>query len=342
MKIVLNVWAAGPAAWGADDTVPGSITGAHSHRCGGERVAFVYVRHNPLTERRAQMSITAAVIQLHASGDKRANLDRSERLIREAAMAGATLVALPEYFTCYGTAVSPESIAGRYGAAAESIPGPTTDRLCGLARELAITIHGGSLFERHQDAIHNTTTLIDSGGEVVAVYRKIHLFEARAPQITYSEGAAVQPGEEVVAAQLELDGQTVTAGLSICFDVRFPELYRILAAERGATLIFIPAAFPEATGRDHWELLVRARAVENQAYVLAPAQWGQQTDGSWLHGRSVIVDPWGTVLATVPDGEGFALASIDLHRVQSFRRDYPNLSSRQPQVYAAATERQYV
>jgi deaminated glutathione amidase len=284
----------------------------------------------------------AAVVQLHATVDKPSNLDRAERLIRDAASAGAQLVALPEYFSCYGTAVSPQSIASTYGAAAESIPGPTADRLCALARELRITINGGSFFERHDGAIYNTTTLIDSDGELVAVYRKIHLFEARAAQITYSEGAAITPGHEITAAELEIDGRSVTAGLSICFDVRFPELYRILAAERGATLLFVPAAFPEATGRDHWELLVRARAVENQAYVLAPAQWGQQTDGSWLHGRSVIVDPWGTVLATVPDGEGFALASIDLDRVQTFRREYPNLSSRRPQVYAAATERQYV
>ena len=295
-----------------------------------------------LSDNPGMSNLRAAVIQLHASDDKPANLDRAEELIREAALAGAGLVALPEYFTCYGAAVSPESIASMYGDAAESIPGPTTDRLCALARELGIHIHGGSVFERQEGAIHNTTTLIDSDGELVAVYRKIHLFEARAPQITYSEGAAVTPGQEIVAAQLHLDGRSVTAGLSICFDVRFPELYRILAAERGATLLFIPAAFPEATGRDHWELLVRARAVENQAYVLAPAQWGQQTDGSWLHGRSVIVDPWGTVLATVADGEGFAVASIDLDRVETFRRQYPNLSSRQPQLYAAAPERQYV
>ncbi len=286
-------------------------------------------------------SLPAAVIQLHATDDKQANLDRAEQLIRDAAQAGARLVALPEYFTCYGTNVSPESIASTYGGASESVPGPTTDRLGALARELGIHIHGGSLFERHEDAVYNTTTLIDSDGDLVAVYRKIHLFEARAPQITYSEGAAITSGQEIVTAELDLDGHSVTAGLSICFDVRFPELYRILAAERGATLLFIPAAFPEATGRDHWELLTRARAVENQAYVLAPAQWGQQTDGSWLHGRSVIVDPWGTVVATVPDGEGFAVASIDLDRVETFRRQYPNLSSRQPQLYRAATE-QYV
>jgi predicted amidohydrolase len=282
--------------------------------------------------------LPVAVIQLHPLADKRANLDRAESLIREAADAGAKLVALPEYFTCYGTAVSPTSLESLYGAAAEPIPGPTTNRLCGLARELGIHIHGGSFFERRDDGVYNATPLIDRHGALTAVYRKIHLLEACAPQLTYSEGSAVRPGREIVTADLDVGGQAMTVGLSICFDVRFPELYRILAAERGATVLFIPAAFPRETGRDHWELLLRARAVENQAYVLAPAQWGEQGDGSWLHGRSLIVDPWGTVLATVPDGEGFALASIDLDRVATYREHYPNLKSRQPHLYASSSK----
>ena len=279
--------------------------------------------------------VNIGVVQLHSTLDKAANVARAEELIREAAGDGADLVALPEYFSCYSAAVTPESVDTTYRAAAESIPGPLTERLGGLARELGICIHGGSSFERDGELIHNTSTIFGPDGTLLARYRKIHLFEATAPELTYHEGSAITPGEEVVSVDVPLAGESVTVGLSICYDVRFPEMYRILAAERGAQILFVPAAFPREVGRDHWELLMRARAVENQSIVVAPAQWGVQADGSYTHGRSLVVDQWGTVAATVPDGDGVAIARLDLDRLATYRRNYPNLRRRQPGVYAS-------
>lgn len=277
----------------------------------------------------------AAVIQLNPGADKAKNLDTAERFIREAAAQGAQLIALPEYFALYGTAVSPTSMQAIYGSQAESIPGPTTDRLRALARELSVQIVGGSIFEREGDQIFNTATAIDETGEIVAVYRKTHLFEARAPELTYHEGSAITPGTELVTTQLTIGGQATEIGMSICYDVRFPEVYRALVS-RGASVLLIPAAFPHETGRDHWEVLLRARAIENQAYVIAPAQWGPQSDGSMCHGRSLIVDPKGTVLVTVPDGEGIGLATLDLARVLDYRKHYPNIENRRPELYGSA------
>ncbi|UGS38311.1 Deaminated glutathione amidase [Capillimicrobium parvum] len=282
--------------------------------------------------------LNVAVVQLHPLENKAANIDRAEGFIRVAAAAGARLVALPEYFSCYGRAVSPVSVAAVYGEAAETIPGPTTERLQALAHELGIHIHGGSFFERRGDALYNTNVIVDPAGDVLGVYRKIHLFEARAPELTYREESAVTPGTEIVFTDLEVDGRSTTVGQTICYDIRFPELYRVLVAEYGSEILFVPAAFPRETGRDHWELLLRARAVENQAFVVAPAQWGEQADGSWLHGRSMIVDPWGTVMATVPDGEGVAIASLDLDRLATYRQNYPNLQNRQPDVYSSSSK----
>jgi predicted amidohydrolase len=283
-------------------------------------------------------TVKVAVVQLNASVDKEANLARAEGLVRAAAADGAKLVALPEYFSCYGRAVDPESMAELYAANAETVPGPTTERLGRLARELRVSLLGGSIFERSGDRVFNTSTLYDTSGALVAAYRKIHLFEARAPELTYHEGSAVTAGDEVVAADLELGGEQLTVGMSICYDVRFPEHYRSLA-NRGASLLVVPAAFPTRTGKDHWELLLRARAVENQAYLLAPAQWGPQSDGSTLYGRSLIVDVWGTIIATVPDGEGYAVAPLDLARLAEYREYFPNLANRRPDLYEEALAR---
>lgn len=279
-------------------------------------------------------SARIAVAQLNPGPDKEANLAQAESAVRAAAAAGADLVALPEYFSCYGEVVGPDSMSRVYRAAAEPVPGPTSEWLGALASELGIDLLGGSIFERDGERTYNTSLLVERGGELLASYRKTHLFEAHAPDLEYEEISAITPGAELVSAELELGGEKVTVGLSVCYDIRFPEVYRALAAEHGATLLFIPAAFPRETGRDHWELLLRARAVENQAFVIAPAQWGPQTGGGYLFGRSMIVDPRGTVLATVPDGVGFATAEADLTAVDTYRRTHPNLRNRRPEIYS--------
>jgi len=160
------------------------------------------------------------------------------------------------------------------------------------------------------------------------VYRKIHLFDVKAPDRDYKESEMIAPGREVVTAK----AGAATLGLSVCYDLRFPELYRLLAL-RGAGILAVPAAFTLQTGKDHWELLLRARAVENQAYVIAPAQWGQKADGRWTYGRSMIVDPWGTVLSTCPDRDGCALATLDLDYLDRLRLNFPALANRRPEAY---------
>jgi predicted amidohydrolase len=267
--------------------------------------------------------IVAAAIQMSSTPEKAENLTTAERLIREAAFAGAELVALPELWSCHGL----EEV---YRENAEPIPGPTTDFLSGLALEFGVWLLGGSILEGEPGAerLSNTSTCFDPSGELAAVYRKIHLFDAKAPDRDYLESRTIAPGREIVTAKA---GGT-TLGLSVCYDLRFPELYRLLAL-RGAEVLSVPAAFTLQTGKDHWELLLRARAVENQAFVLAPAQWGQKADGRWTYGRSMIVDPWGTVLATCPDRDGHALATLDLYYLDRIRAEFPALANRRPEAY---------
>ena len=267
--------------------------------------------------------ITAAAIQMSSTPRKAENVATAERLIRKAASAGAELVALPELWSCHGL----EEV---YGENAEPIPGPTTDFLGGLASELGMYVLGGSILECEPglQRLFNTSTFFDPSGELVAVYRKIHLFDVKAPDREYVESKTVAPGREIVTAKAGV----ATLGLSVCYDLRFPELYRLLAL-RGAEVLAVPAAFTLATGKDHWELLLRARAVENQAYVVAPAQWGQKADGRWTYGRSMIVEPWGTVLATCPDRDGYALATLDLDYLDRFRTEFPALANRRPEAY---------
>lgn len=265
----------------------------------------------------------AAAIQMSSTPEKTENFMTAERLIREAASAGAELVALPELWSCHGL----EKV---YRENAEPVPGPTTEFLGGLARELGVWVLGGSILEGEPGAerLFNTSTFFDPSGELVAVYRKIHLFDVKAPDREYLESKIVAPGREIVTA----NAGATTLGLTVCYDLRFPELYRLLVL-RGAEILTVPAAFTLQTGKDHWELLLRARAVENQAYVVAPAQWGQKADGRWTYGRSMIVDPWGTVLATCPDRDGFALATLDLDYLDRFRADFPALANRRPEAY---------
>lgn len=267
--------------------------------------------------------IRAAAIQMSSTPDKSENLETAERLIRSAVAAGAELLALPELWSCHG-------LEEAYRENAEPVPGPTTAFLGGLARDLGVYILGGSILEGDPTAkkLHNTSTFFGPDGELAAVYRKIHLFDVKAPDREYLESATIAPGSRIVTAK----SGVATVGLSVCYDVRFPELYRLLAL-RGAEVLAVPAAFTLQTGKDHWELLLRARAVENQAFVVAPAQWGQKADGRWTNGRSMIVDPWGTVVAQCPDRDGHALATLDLDHLDRLRGGFPALKNRRPETY---------
>ena len=267
--------------------------------------------------------MAAAAIQMSSTPKKAGNFETAERLIRDAVSAGAEFVALPELWSCHGL----EKV---YRENAEPIPGPTTDFLGGLARELGVWMLGGSILEGELGAerLFNTSIFFNPSGELVAVYRKIHLFDVKAPDREYLESRLIAPGREIITAK----AGTTMLGLSVCYDLRFPELYRLLAL-RGAEVLAVPAAFTLQTGKDHWELLLRARAVENQAYVVAPAQWGRKTDGRSTYGRSMIVDPWGTVLAQCPDRDGFTLATLDLDYLDRFRAEFPALANRRPEAY---------
>jgi predicted amidohydrolase len=251
--------------------------------------------------------------------DRARNLERAEHWIGVAATAGARLCALPENFSF----MREEGIRPHPGA--EPLDGPTSRFLRDQAKRHGLVLVGGSFPEAipGDERVHNTSVLVGEDGEVHAVYRKIHLFDVELPDASFRESAAVAPGDTVVVAQT-LAG---CLGLSICYDVRFPELYRELVA-RGAEILLVPSAFTVPTGRDHWEVLLRARAIENQCYVLAPAQYGAHSARRSSYGRSLIIDPWGTVLATAPDGEGVALAEIDLERLREIRRRLPALEHR--------------
>jgi predicted amidohydrolase len=266
-----------------------------------------------------------AAVQLNSTPEVDANLARSRELIREAAARGARLVALPEYFAYLG----PE--AG-LAALAQPVDGPLVTGFRELAAELKIFLLLGTFPESAdpgQALPYNTSLLLGPQGQVLARYRKLHLFDADLPgRPPHRESRSTRPGAEVVAAPLT--GTPGVAGLAICYDLRFPELFRALMA-KGANLFLVPAAFTLATGPDHWEVLLRARAIENQAYVVAPAQYGGYAPGRRCFGRSLIIDPWGLVLAQAPDREGLILARLDFECLQSLRAEFPCLSHRRLQ-----------
>jgi deaminated glutathione amidase len=266
--------------------------------------------------------LRAAVIQLNSNEDKARNLAAAERLVREAAADGAELVALPEKWNLL--AAGEPLLAG-----AEPLDGPTLSAAREWARELGIHLLAGSIAEQGAGKAFNTSVLIGPGGEDLAVYRKIHMFDVDVGGVSYRESEHEAAGAEVATASL---GDLV-AGLTVCYDLRFPELYRILAL-RGAELITVPSAFTSVTGRDHWEVLLRARAIENQVFVLAPNQFGKAPPHFDSYGRSSIVDPWGVVLATAEDGECFVAADLDLDAQQEVRESLPSLANRRPAAYA--------
>jgi predicted amidohydrolase len=266
--------------------------------------------------------LRAAAVQLNSTGEKDRNLEAAERLVRAAAADGAELVALPEKWNLL--AAGDELVAG-----AEPLDGPSLTAARDWARELGIHLLAGSISERGPEKAFNTSVLIGPDGEDLAVYRKIHMFDVDVEGVAYRESDHEEPGEEIVTAPL---GELI-AGLTVCYDLRFPELYRILAV-RGARLIAVPSAFTAATGRDHWEVLLRARAIENQVFVLAPNQAGEAPPHFDSYGHSAIVDPWGRVLALAPEGEGFIVADLDLEEQDRLRASLPSLANRRSEAYA--------
>lgn len=264
------------------------------------------------------MTHLAAAIQMSSGADKGANLEKAENLVRLAAARGARLVALPEVFNWRGKRADEP-------AAAESLDGVTLTLMAGLARDLEIFLVAGSITEDipGQARRYNTSVLLGPDGRRLAVYRKIHLFDVDLPgRVTIKESDAKIAGMEVISAQTTF----ATIGLSVCYDVRFPELYRRLAFA-GARIVTIPSAFTFPTGEAHWDVLIRARAIENQCYVMAPAQFGPNVHGFSDYGNSMIVDPWGRVIARAGDLEGVVIAPLDLEYLERVRRELPSLAN---------------
>jgi len=256
------------------------------------------------------VNLKAAAVQLNSGADAAANLAVADRLTRAAAADGASLIVLPEKWTAMGT-------DEQLRAAAETLDGPTVQWACATARELGVDLVAGSILERVESSekLLNTSVHVDPQGEVKAAYRKLHMFDVDVGGRSYRESDLEDPGEEIVCSAT---AGGVELGMSICYDLRFPELYRILAV-RGARVIAVPAAFTLATTRDHWETLCRARAIENQVFVVAANQIGQHPGGNRSGGRSMIIDPWGVVLAQAPDGVGHIVAELDLERQSEIR-----------------------
>lgn len=258
-----------------------------------------------------------AACQLNARDNRADNLRVARDLLARAAAAGADLAVLPEFTDYLGPDVPK----------AESLDGEYAGFFARAARELNMWVLAGSFHETGSidERSHNTAPLFDRAGGLAAAYRKIHLYDVDIPgRVSYHESAIVAPGDKTVVAEVE----GVRLGLSICYDLRFPELYRRLAVDGGAQVIVVPAAFMMHTGRDHWEVLLRARAIENQCYVVAAAQIGDHEPGRTCFGRSMVIDPWGTIIAQAPDTVGVTVADLDLDRLAKIRQELPSLANR--------------
>lgn len=263
-----------------------------------------------------------AAVQMTSGANVSANVERAIELISAAASDGATYVQLPELFNYLGP---PEG----YQFVAEPIPGPTTKRFGALAKELGITLHLGSMLETSpvSERCFNTSVVLTPSGEIAATYRKIHLFDIDVPgEVFFEESATVAPGDQAVV----FSDREVAIGLSVCFDLRFPELYRALAT-RGATILAVPSAFNAVTGAAHWDVLVRARAIENHAFVVAAAQAGATAEGIATYGHSIVVGPWGETLAeSKAAGEDVLIVTLDLSDVTRRRSQINVLGLRRP------------
>jgi deaminated glutathione amidase len=273
--------------------------------------------------------LKVAAVQLNSTADQVANMAVADRLTRAAAADGARLIVLPEKWTAMGS-------EDELRAGAEALDGAAIGWARAIARELGIDLVAGSILERipGRPKLANTSVHVDPHGEIRAVYRKVHMFDVDVGGRSYRESELEEPGEEVVLSRTA-DG--VGLGMSVCYDLRFPELYTTLAVA-GAQVIAVPAAFTLATTRDHWETLVRARAIENQAFVIAANQVGAHPAGQHSGGRSMIVDPWGIVLAQAPDSEGHVIAELDLERQRDIRARLPSLANRRPEAYRLSAE----
>ncbi len=265
-----------------------------------------------------------AAVQLNSTADVEANLAVADRLTRAAAADGAELIVLPEKWT----AIGPDEVLR---AAAEPLDGRAVAWARAIAAELSVDLVAGSFVERipGEEKLANTCVHVSSAGAVRAVYRKLHMFDVSIDGRAYKESELELPGQEIVLSETAAG---VELGLAICYDLRFPELFRILAV-RGARIFALPSAFTLPTTRDHWEVLVRARAIENQAFVIAANQTGSHPGGMRSGGRSMIVDPWGVVLAQAPDGVHHVTAELDLGRQREIRTDLPALANRRPDAY---------
>ncbi|HWH45486.1 MAG TPA: carbon-nitrogen hydrolase family protein [Thermoleophilaceae bacterium] len=266
-----------------------------------------------------------AAVQLNSTDDVARNMRTADRLVRDAAADGAGLVVLPEKFNLLGP-------GAKLLAGAEPLDGPALAWAAGIARELGIDLVAGSVAERREgrEKLGNTSVHFGPDGEARALYRKIHMFDVVVDGVEYLESGHEDPGEEIVMSET---AGGIPLGLTVCYDLRFPELYRILAV-RGARIVTVPAAFTKVTGAAHWEVLLRARAIENQAFVVAADQIGFWDEGKESYGGSMIVDPWGEVLARAPDEECFVAADLDLGRQEEIRERIPSLANRAPGAYA--------
>lgn len=272
------------------------------------------------------MGLRVAAGQLCSTDDVEDNLRRASGVVQAAAAAGAELIGLPENFAYLGGEAEHKlALAEDIGAGAD---GPLLSAMRRSAREARVWLLLGGFPERVREAagkrIGNTSLLLDPDGCVRARYRKIHLFDVVIPGgQRFRESETVEPGQEPVVAETPWGG----LGLSICYDLRFPELYRVLRT-RGARMVAVPSAFTRETGNDHWHVLLRARAIENQVFVIAPAQHGFHGGKRASYGHALVVDPWGAVVADCGEREGFALAQLDFDYQDEIRRNFPSLTHR--------------
>jgi predicted amidohydrolase len=266
-------------------------------------------------------SLNVAAVQLNSQDDVEDNLRTVAKLVRDAAQRGARLVLLPENFAFFSAGDARRNVA-------ESLvgpPGPIRSALTALAKGTRVNIVAGGFPETSTDPLrpYNTCAVFADTGSLVASYRKIHLFDVLLEETTLTESKATLAGEQPTV----VEACGVKVGLSICYDLRFPELYRSLCAQ-GAELLVVPAAFTLHTGKDHWRVLLRARAIEAQCWVLAAAQWGRHPEGRTTYGHSMLIDPWGTVVSEASDGVGVMFGRIERQRLEDIRRELPALQHR--------------
>ncbi|KEF37267.1 putative amidohydrolase [Schinkia azotoformans MEV2011] len=268
--------------------------------------------------------LKVSMVQMQVTDDVDKNVQTAIALIRDAAQSNPDVIVLPENFHLMGTK---EDLFKK----AETIDGPTITKLREVAKELGTYIVAGTMKLRIQgeEKLRNSCCVINPDGDIQDVYDKIHTFNARVGGRTYAGNQVEQSGDQIIVTNIK----GVPVGLSVCFDLRFPEMFRILAL-KGSKVILVPALFMLHTGKDHWEVLLRARAIENQVYMVAPATHGTfPPNGDWTYGRSLVVDPWGLVIAQASDGDGVVTVDLDLNLVEDVRKRVPTLSQRRPNVY---------